>query len=234
MVAPMGYPVMPGGISSPPGPWVEANPAKGVFIEHANPCPTAQDIYHLCDLDWVMKHFQDDFVLKIALACRNAAQGTPEKSYAAIGALVKDYNIDARLDGAESLLKIANAIFTKAGLYATIRIIELTEDFAAKNGKKILYVLSYAPDTMVPRFQTGERFDQELIDFLQRKRLPYVDTMEAHVADYARFKISPDGYFQPFFSGHYTPMGNLFQANAILPQLLKMLNPKPRTYSPTR
>jgi hypothetical protein len=37
----------------PTMPYVEANPATGLFVEHPNPCPTRESVYNLCDPEWV-------------------------------------------------------------------------------------------------------------------------------------------------------------------------------------
>src|SRR5207253_1340876 len=65
----------------PPQPYVKANPLSKKFAKLANPCPEPEDLYNLCELDWVYENFKDDFALRIILAKTNAENGSPEDSY---------------------------------------------------------------------------------------------------------------------------------------------------------
>ena len=106
---------------------------------------------------------------------------------------------------------------------------------------KVLYVLSYGfLGDVAKRIREGYRFDQELVDFLQRKGLPYIDTMEAHVTDYIKYnpnvdesKMTIEEYLKRYYVGHYNPLGNFFQAFAIKDKLVEMLEPKPIPYRQT-
>ena len=83
------------------------------------------------------------------------------------------------------------------------------------------------------------------------QKIAYVDLLEAHRRDFASFRVSPTEYttryyvqgpdtaaitLRPFMGGssskssHYNPMGNEFEAFAILPRLVGLLNPKPPAY----
>jgi hypothetical protein len=55
--------------------------------------------------------------------------------------------------------------------------------------------------------------------------------LEAHAADYAKFRIGVKDYLTRYYVGHYNPQGNLFCALAIRPKLVAMLDPKPAPYS---
>ena len=87
---------------------------------------------------------RDDFVLKLVLAQQNLRAGTPEKSYAAIQQLATQHGMDVPVDSPQSLQRTTEALDTAAGLFATMRIIELVEQFAARHGKRVLYVLSFS------------------------------------------------------------------------------------------
>ncbi len=213
-------------------PYVSVNPKNEAFEEHPNKCPTPESVYDLCDLDKTYELFKDDFVLKIMLAHRNAKTKNPFQSYQDIIALASTHGIETSIETSERLSQTANAIQNQAALFSTQKIVEKIEAYAQANGKKVLYVLSYPATTIARRIREGKRWDQSFVDFLQKRNLPYVDLMEAHLADYAKYKVSAKEYLEQYFIGHYTPRGNLFCAFALKDKLLEMLEPKPMAYRP--
>lgn len=190
----------------PPIPHVVVDLPTGQVVEKANPCPTPESLYNLCDLDWVYKTFGDDFFLKFRLAQQaGKAPGGGDPT--------------------------TNPVLTKAALLASTYIVNKVEEFAAANKKKVLYVLSYDPFKVIKRLQGEKRFDQTFVDFLEDRKLPYVDLMEAHAADNEQFKSSAKDYVFRYYVGHYNPLGNVFCAFAMRNKLVSMLDPKPAPYS---
>ncbi|RLD09240.1 MAG: hypothetical protein DRI44_08890, partial [Chlamydiae bacterium] len=218
------------GFGEPTLPYVEVNPETKKFKEYPNPCPTKESVYNLCDIDWVINRFKDDFVFNIMLAHKSAADMEVDKSYDKTKNLATTFGINTKIDSAGAISKAANEMHTRAALYASMRIVELVEDYAEKNNKKILYVLSFGSYDIAKRIKEGTRFDQEFVDFMKEKKLPYVDLMDAHVKDYAKYKISVEDYLKQYYIGHYNPRGNFFHAWAIKDKLVEMLNPKPTVY----
>lgn len=147
-----------------------------------------------------------------------------------ISNLAAEHGIPVDIKSRKQLVQIADKVFMKAALYATTRIIELAEEFASANDRKILWVLSYSHPRVIERLKKGSRFDQSVVDFLDRKGLPYVDALEAHASDYAMFSITPEEYCKRYYIGHYGPAGNFFQAFAIKDKLVEMMDPKPISY----
>lgn len=219
------------GVTSPSMPYVEVNPSTGQFSEFSNPCPTRGSVYNLSDLDWVYDRFGDDFVLKIILAGQNLRENSPEKSYKAIQELARQHGIQIQLDSPETLRRTVQTLHTRAGLFASMRIVERVEKFANDHGKKVLYVLSYGGNTVVQTIREGARFDQEFVDFLEKQKLPYVDLMKAHLSDFAKFNLPIGDYTKRYWVGHYNPLGNVFQAFAIKDRLVEILQPKPTSYT---
>ncbi len=211
-------------------PYVKVNPATGEFVECKNPCPTPESYYNLCNADWVYETFKDDFQIKIKWAQSNVKEGTPEGSYSTVTELAQTHGIKTRVDSVEAMSKTLDTLYTKAAIFASMRIVEKIEEFANSNGKKVLYVLSFGSNNIAKKIEDGHRFDQEFIDFLQRKGLTYVDMMEAHMADYAQFKIGVRDYLKRYYIGHYNPLGYFFLAFAIKDKIVKMLRPKPISY----
>lgn len=211
-------------------PFIKVNPATGEFVECKNPCPTPESFYNLCSADWVYETFKDDFTLKIKWAQANIKEGTPEESYFIVEDLARTCGIESRVDSVETMLKTLDTLYTKAAIFASMCIVEKIEEFADTNAKKVLYVLSFGSSTIANKIEDGHRFDQEFVDFLQKRRLPYVDMMETHMADYAQFKTGVKDYLKRYYIGHYNPLGNFFLAFAIKDKLVKILTPKPTSY----
>jgi hypothetical protein len=174
--------------------------------------------------------FKDDFVLKIMLANRNATARNPFQSYKDIMALASTHGIETSIETNEHLSQAAHQLHTATALFSTQKIVEKIESYAKKNNKKVLYVLSFSPTTVARRIQEGGRFDQSFVDFLNSRGLPFVDLMEAHLEDYAKYKIEVREYLEQYYIGHYTPRGNLFCTFALKDKLVGMLEPKPVPY----
>lgn len=214
----------------PTAPFVKVNPATGEFSERENPCPRPESLYNLTDLNWAYENFKDDFILKIVLAREMAKQGTPEKSYAEIMKLAQEHGLATQIDSVEVLNQTLDTLVMKSALFASMRIVEKVEEYAGTHGKKVLYLLSHTQADTAKGLKEGRRFDQEFIDFLQRKRLPYVDLLEAHKADFAQFNTGIEEYLKRYYMGHYKPLGNLFTAFSLKRQLVDILEPKPTSY----
>ena len=214
----------------PPLPHVRVNVKKKEFIECPNPCPTEDSLYNLCDIDWVTEKFKDDFALNVMLAHQNADDTNTSESYEKIKDLSLTFGIETRTDVTKSISRKVQRIHTKAALFSTMCIVERIEKFAAENNKKVLYVLSYRSRRIAEKVKEGTRFDQEFVDFLQEKNLPYVDMMQLHLDDFSKFNLSIEDYLKRYYVGHYNPLGNFFQAFAIRDRLVPILEPKPVSY----
>jgi hypothetical protein len=195
--------------TNPTVPYVVVDPEKGDFVERPNPCPTPESVYQLCDRDAVYRLFHDDFVLETRLARearRSQGQSVPAHDY-------------------------DDPDFNRHALFATLRILDKVEAFAAAHERHVLYVLSYSPHNIQRYLEQGDRFDQPLVDYLEARRRPYVDLLKAHAADYAGFRLPPAEYLARYFIGHYNPLGNFFCARAMKDKLVEMLDPKPPAYA---
>ncbi len=190
-------------------PHVTVDLDAGAITDRLNPCPTPEIVHELCDLDSAYRLFRDDFMLhnRIQREVRSA-RGEPVPP--------RDYDDEHLI---------------RHGIFASSRIIERIEDFARKTGKQVLYVLSYGAYTIRQFIDTGTRFDQALVEFLDTSGLPYVDVMQAHAADAKLFKVPTDEYLARYFIGHYNPLGNVFCALAMKDALVSRLNPKPPAYA---
>ena len=196
----------------PPIPYVKVDPDAGEFVERANPCPTPESLYRLCDLEGAMAVFDGDEVLD-----RKVRANAPQPKGTAILPPSTDFD---------------DVEFARRCIYATTRVIEKIEEFAASENRKVLYVLSYGAERIKKAVKDGRRFDQALVEFLDKRNLPYVDLMQAHLAEFKTFATDLDAYLARYYIGHYNPLGNFFCAFAIKEKLVRMLNPAPPAYAP--
>ena len=195
---------------APTTPYVSVNPEAREMVEHPNPCPKPDALYELCDLDGAFRMFKDDYLLERYVVREQRRER-------------KEAKVPANDFEDEELTRLA--------LYASTRIVEKVEEFAAREKRVLLYVLSYNPNTIRRRLRDGHRFDQSFVDFFDRRRLPYVDLLRAHADDYARFAPGVEAYVKRYFIGHYNPLGNHFCAFALKDKLAGMLKPPSPAYS---
>jgi len=219
-----------GGFGEPTLPYVRVNLEKGEFTEHPNPCPTKKSCYNLCDVDWIVKNFKDDFAFKMQLAHEYAGDKQISREYDSVRQLALTFGINTRIDSAETMNATAHDLHTSAALYSSMRIVELVEKFAKDTNKKVLYVLSCNSIDIARAVREGKRFDQAFADYMKRSKLPYIDLLDEHLKDYARYKIDVDEYIKQYYIGHYNPRGNFFHAWAMKDALVKILDPKPYAY----
>ena len=224
------------GLCKPSRPYVKVNPSTGEFVECKNPYPTPDSLYGQCDVDQVYETFKDDFALKIRpVLDRPHRDGEPpqkdlEDGIGDIVDLASKHGIEGKITSGEELVKTASLLYDRAAIFSSMQIVKKVEEFAADSGKSVLYVLSFRSGSIARRVNEGYRFDQDFVDFLEGRGLPYVDLMEAHLAEFSKFNTSIEDYLQRYYIGHYTPLGNFFQAFAIKDKLVEMLEPKPVAY----
>ena len=79
----------------------------------------------------------------------------------------------------------------------------------------------------------GGRYDQEIVDYLQKEKFAYFDMNEVHLRDFKKYNLTFDEYMKEYFIVHYNPRGNHFFAYSIKDVVVKWLDPKPITYRGT-
>jgi hypothetical protein len=102
-------------------------------------------------------------------------------------------------------------------------LLERLQEERRRHGRKVLVMLSYPSETVVAACHGRVRPDGEFLHRLTDLGIEYVDTLAAHVSDYAAFSITPEEYVNRYYYGHYTTTGNHFFAFAIKPALLSWL-----------
>ncbi|MGL4511812.1 MAG: hypothetical protein ACRCT8_01865 [Lacipirellulaceae bacterium] len=206
------------------------------LVEHRSACPTPESLYKLCDADWVVERFGDDEVTH-ALVAFHTGRVADE---APIARLADACGTTPKLSGAEAEVRVAVwNLLNDYALRAGALVIDGARDFVASKGKK-LYVLLSHPRGSVWRHCEGKSaveagdLDWHPAWFQERLResgLPVLDTVAAHVADFASFRCSAQEYVERYFIGHYSPVGNNFFAYAVKDSLRDWLDPLPPAYA---
>jgi hypothetical protein len=215
---------------SAPQPHIEVDLETGACTPRPNPCPTPDDLYHLTDLEWVCDRFGNSLVARFRMKNFTTRDENPDKAYKAIMDLTTTHGVNTSDDLSGTIDQKMRRIMLRSGLIASMRIVDWIEEFAARENKKVLYILSQLGINTVKFLETGERWDLPIREYLEKKGLPVVDLMDYHAEEFKRYSCSATEYMQPYVIGHYTPKGNHFQAYAIKDKLVAMMNPKSPAY----
>jgi len=207
-------------------PHVRVNVEKDEIIELPNPCPTPQELYQLTDLEWVLKRFGSDLILRYFVETRSGKVNNQSVLAAAEG-----FGLPTSYEGQETdPAKRLHELHTQAAVFSTIKIIEMAEGYARESGKELLVVLSYSRKSVRSYLKGEKPFDQRLLDYLKEHNYPFLDLREAHLAEFKGFKLDEDTYLDRYYIGHYAPAGNFFFATALKNRVADWLKPSSPSY----
>jgi hypothetical protein len=207
---------------------VEMNLQSGQLEEHENLLPTPESVYKMTDAEWMLQAQKDDLALGMALYSRGLVSDLNMDS---VRRLAEILSFDAKdLATAQPSRDIVGQLLNRYGFAATKMILAKANDFAERNGKKLLVVLFDPGGVMRPLAEGKPRYEQEVVDFLRGKQFRFFDMNVVHVEDYKKFKVPFDEYQKRYFIGHYNPAGNHFFAHSIRDTVVEWLDPKPITY----
>ena len=206
-------------------PYLSVDPNTDALTEHPNPCPTAESVYHMADLDWVTEAFseREHLPLRAALA-RLSQEEVAERT---------DTETEVGLIESESATNMQQLRdeHRRAALRSSKYVITKLEEYVVANGKRLVLVLSYSASYFKERLTKGRRWDGSFVDFVSNRGYPVIDLSSAHLSDYQSFNCSADQYLERFFIGHYNPAGNHFCAMAMRDTLASYLDPGPPSYT---
>ncbi|MHC4394380.1 MAG: SGNH/GDSL hydrolase family protein [Planctomycetota bacterium] len=185
-----------------------------------------EEVYKLCDEDFVWKTFQDDPILQLILAAR----ANDKISSELINPVAVSFGIGDEIIADTDATRQIKKIHTEAALYATKNIVTWIEKFVEKTGKKLMVILSFGRGNIAAELQGKPRFDQSFVNWLKHKPYPVIDMRDAFSNDYKRYKAGADSYLEPYYNGHHSPAGNFFTAWAIKDRLVEWLDPPPLPY----
>jgi hypothetical protein len=206
---------------------MEMDFATGRFQEKESLISRPQDLYKMTDPAWMVENLKDDLALQMYLFKQKKID---EIDLPPLKKLSAALNCPVDLEHPEKLHESVATLLDQYGFAATEYILNKADEFAAKNDKKLMVVLFDPYTVLKSLLQSGTRYDEQIVDYLQANHFNYFDMNLCHVADYKNFNLSVDDYFKRYFIGHYSPAGNHFFAFSIKPRVVEWLDPKPVTY----
>lgn len=207
-------------------PFLRVNVQENRCEQLENLCSKPEEVYRLCDEDYVLRTFGDDPVLYVAL-CTRAGVKPSRKLLMSVS---KAFGIsDETILG----LKPEEAIrktHTEAALFATKNIVTWTEQFVEKTGRKLMLILSFGRGNIARALQGMSGFDQTFVDWLKDKPYPVIDMRDCFKAEFAQFNTDVNTYLKRYYIGHHNPAGNFFTAWTLKHHLVEWLHPRPSPY----
>ncbi len=207
-------------------PYIDIDPKTGLFTEHDNLLSNTRSIYKMTDPQWMFDNLKDDLALQLAAYIRGYIDEIDVKRVKRLASILEMPDIPEKQLSKEDAAKV----LTKYGFAATKFLLNKLQRFAEQNNKKVLVVLFDPYRAMQEIADQKQRYDQEIVDFLQDQKFLYFDMNNVHIKDYKNFKITFNEYKKRYFIGHYNPLGNHFFAYSIKDMVVDWLDPKPVTY----
>lgn len=217
-------------------PWVHARlDDRGELVERDSLCPTEASLYQLCDLDFLVRTFQEDEIAHLLFAQRTGAclsLEVLERVAARCQRAVPDLSTLAAIKAGATQLLHAYAI--RVG----IAVMDRLHEYCKQNDKELLVLLSYPVGAVWHACNRSSSDDpdntdwhpQYFKDHLTAKGIQLVDSLPAHVAEFDTFKLTAKEYVERYYVGHYTPRGNHFFAYAVKDAIRDWLTPAPPSY----
>ena len=211
-------------------PWtyLRLNPFTLQFEPHESLCPKKEDLYRLCDKEFLYEEFKDDLIVHLEQA-KEGGEFNPKILRDTADMLGLQIDLSDGENAAASAVQIHNVY----SLRSTEYIIEQMNRFCSEKGKKLLLVLSYGAPEMAAGLLGQPRFDQQLLDYIQERNYCLVDLVAAHKREFDTYRLDVTEYIKKYYIngfGHYNPSGNHFCAYTVKNDVVDMLDPKPAPY----
>jgi len=205
----------------------------GRFVECPGLCRNEHDLRKLADPDHYYQTFKDDPVVHL-YTLTQGGQAPLEH----LEALAEAFGVKVDLRDPSKRRDDARKLHLAYGVKSTLFILDKLRAWAERNGRKLMILLSYDTPPVATFIQTGQRFDRELIEYLQTNNFTYVDSLVKAAEEYKAFNLPVDAFLERFYIGragaqvfgHYNPYGNFWFAFAIRRPLVDWLDPKPPAY----
>ncbi|MFC2126443.1 hypothetical protein ACFLU5_16760 [Bacteroidota bacterium] len=208
---------------------IEMDLTSGKLAEKENILNTPESVYKMMDEDFLVDALKDDLMLQLSLIVRS--QVNTDLDVKGLKALADIYDLpEIDFKDEKNTYKTANALRNTYAFDATKYILKKASAFVEKHGKKLMILHLDPYNVLQTLLQKGTRYDQEVVDYLNKNNYLYIDMNEVHVIDFKNFILSFDDYMKRYFIGHYNPSGNHFFAYALKNKVVEWLDPKPITY----
>jgi len=216
-------------------PWahVRYNLEKGKFEELPGLCKKAEDLRKLADKKIYYETFKDDTVVHLYILKEGGEAPTGE-----LEKLAEAFKMKVDLRNPKKRAADALKLHYAYGLRSTEYIVEEMRKWTKANKRKLMLLLSYDVPAVMEYLEKGERFDQEFVEYLDKKDFLYVDFLKKVKEEYKPFKLDIESFIERFYIeragaqvfGHYNPYGNFWFAFSFREELVNWLNPKPPAY----
>ena len=217
-------------------PWahVRFDPDRGQFVGLPGVCRTEQDLRDLTDPDHFYEVFKDDAIVRLY-----ALMIGGEAEVADLEAVADALGINVNLRDPATRQDDARRLHLAYGLKSTEYVLDIMRPWLEDRGKKLMVLLSYGGGAVLKFAKDGSRFDQSIVDYLERNNVTYVDHLTMHAEDRRMFGGTDDDYVGRYYIhaagaavfGHYNPTGNHFFAFSIKNDVVDWLDPKPPAYT---
>jgi len=207
-------------------PHLRVNVNAGTFETFENPLSRPEEVYQLCDPDYLLESSLNDPTLPVALDRHDHLNPSPEL----VEQVSEQFGVSTELASGHEPDQAITTLFREAGLYATRCVMEMVESFVNKTNKNLMVILSHNPRTVQEALEGQPRRDQTFLDFIHGRGYPVIDMRDAFIADHATTNLNAAEYLRCYYNGHHNPAGNFFTAWTIREAVVDLLEPKPRPY----
>ena len=204
---------------------LEVDFESGQIVEKPNRLPDRESLYRMTDPDWMYENLKDDLALQMLLFVTETISEVDRPGVERLAKLLHLPPVDRENERAS-----IKAVLDSYSFAATKYILRKARAFTEQEGKKLLVVLFDPSRVMRVLIESGSRYDQEIVDFLEENDFKYFDMNVVHAEDFKSFNLSFPEYRRRYFHGHYRPAGNHFFAFSIKDTIVQWLDPKPITY----
>ncbi len=199
----------------------------GQFEEHDSLISKREDLHRMTDPEWITEHLRDDLALQMALYSRGYIRDIDSDRLKLLAGYL---NRPVVAEGEPVSRAAVASLLDAYSLAGTKTILKKARDSTAKHDKKLMIILLDPYRVTRTLMAGGERYDQQIVDFLNENDYTFFDMNLVHCEDFKAFDLSAGDYFKRYFIGHYSPAGNHFFAFSIKDKVVDWLEPKPLPY----
>ena len=152
--------------------------------------------------------------------------------------LAEAFGLKVNLRNPKTRQADAKKLHIAYGIRSTMFTVDKFRQWCKANNRKLMLLLSYDVPTLQQYVKKGTRFDAEFVEFLNKEKYLYIDTLPTIGEEAKLFKGSVEQYCEKLYVeragaqvfGHYNPYGNMVFAMSIRRGLIDWLDPKPPAY----
>ncbi len=207
----------------------------GKFVECPGMCQRAGDLRKLVGGENFYNAFKDDHAAH--LYCLREGGEAP---VAELQQIAEALGVKVNLTTKSKAKRTAEAVklHYAYGMHSTMWIVNSLTDWCRDHGRKLLVLLSYDVPQVMEYLAKGTRFDELFVDFMEKRKAPYVDCLKKAREEFKDYKLTIPKFCEKFYVaragaqvfGHYSPAGVFWFAQSIRKELVQWLSPKPPAY----